>query len=60
MSAITATDVNKLRTMTGAGMMDCKKPLPRPMVILKAIEILRKRPEFLLPVQTQSRKDLYL
>jgi len=22
---ITATDVNKLRTITGAGMMDCKK-----------------------------------
>jgi elongation factor Ts len=27
MSAITAADVNKLRTMTGAGMMDCKKAL---------------------------------
>ena len=27
MSAITAQDVNKLRTMTGAGMMDCKKAL---------------------------------
>jgi elongation factor Ts len=27
MAAITATDVNKLRTMTGAGMMDCKKAL---------------------------------
>ena len=24
---ITAADVNKLRTMTGAGMMDCKKAL---------------------------------
>ncbi|KXK27495.1 MAG: translation elongation factor Ts [Bacteroidetes bacterium OLB12] len=27
MSAISAQDVNKLRTMTGAGMMDCKKAL---------------------------------
>jgi len=25
--AITAQDVNKLRKMTGAGMMDCKKAL---------------------------------
>ncbi len=25
--AITAQDVNKLRQMTGAGMMDCKKAL---------------------------------
>ena len=27
MATITATDVNKLRTITGAGMMDCKKAL---------------------------------
>ena len=27
MAAITAADVNKLRTITGAGMMDCKKAL---------------------------------
>ena len=27
--AITAQDVNKLRQMTGAGMMDCKKALTR-------------------------------
>ena len=27
MAAITAADVNKLRTMTGVGMMDCKKAL---------------------------------
>src|SRR5882762_10515327 len=33
MAVITAQDVNKLRTMTGAGMMDCEK----------AIEILRKK-----------------
>jgi elongation factor Ts len=27
MATITAADVNKLRTQTGAGMMDCKKAL---------------------------------
>ena len=27
MAAISAQDVNKLRQMTGAGMMDCKKAL---------------------------------
>jgi elongation factor Ts len=27
MATITAADVNKLRTLTGAGMMDCKKAL---------------------------------
>ncbi|NQW42853.1 MAG: elongation factor Ts, partial [Bacteroidetes bacterium] len=27
MSTISAAEVNKLRTMTGAGMMDCKKAL---------------------------------
>src|SRR3972149_4471096 len=27
MATITAADVNKLRTITGAGMMDCKKAL---------------------------------
>jgi len=27
MANITAADVNKLRTITGAGMMDCKKAL---------------------------------
>ena len=27
MANITAADVNKLRKMTGAGMMDCKKAL---------------------------------
>ena len=34
MATITAADVNKLRTITGAGMMDCKKPW------LKLTEIL--------------------
>jgi len=29
MATITAADVNKLRTITGAGMMDCKKSISR-------------------------------
>lgn len=44
MSAITAQDVNKLRQMTGAGMMDCKKALSEADGDFeKAIEILRKK-----------------
>lgn len=44
MSAITAQDVNKLRQMTGAGMMDCKKALSEAEGDFeKAIEILRKK-----------------
>src|SRR5688572_29568069 len=44
MSAISATDVNKLRQMTGAGMMDCKKALTEANGDFeKAIEILRKK-----------------
>lgn len=44
MSAITAQDVNKLRNMTGAGMMDCKKALTEADGDFeKAIEILRKK-----------------
>jgi elongation factor Ts len=44
MSAISATDVNKLRQMTGAGMMDCKKALTEAEGDFeKAIEILRKK-----------------
>ena len=42
--AITAQDVNKLRTMTGAGIMDCKKALTEADGDFeKAIEILRKK-----------------
>ncbi len=42
--AITAQDVNKLRKMTGAGMMDCKKALTEADGDFeKAIEILRKK-----------------
>lgn len=41
---ITAQDVNKLRSMTGAGMMDCKKALTEANGDFeKAIEILRKK-----------------
>ncbi|HYC85032.1 MAG TPA: translation elongation factor Ts [Chryseosolibacter sp.] len=44
MSAISAQDVNKLRQMTGAGMMDCKKALTEAGGDYeKAVEILRKK-----------------
>lgn len=44
MATITAADVNKLRQMTGAGMMDCKKALMESDGDFeKAIEILRKK-----------------
>ena len=44
MSAISAQEVNKLRLMTGAGMMDCKKALTEAEGDYeKAIEILRKK-----------------
>ncbi|HEV7346706.1 translation elongation factor Ts [Telluribacter sp.] len=42
--AITAQDVNKLRQMTGAGMMDCKKALSEADGDFdKAVDILRKQ-----------------
>ncbi len=42
--AITASDVNKLRQMTGAGMMDCKKALTEANGDFEAaIDILRKK-----------------
>ncbi len=42
--AITAQDVNKLRQLTGAGMMDCKKALTEAEGDFdKAIDILRKQ-----------------
>ena len=41
---ISAQDVNKLRTMTGAGMMDCKKALTEAEGDFeKAIELIRER-----------------
>ncbi len=44
MSTITASDVNKLRTMTGAGMMDCKKALVEANGDFEAaIDLLRKK-----------------
>lgn len=42
--SITAADVNKLRQMTGAGMMDCKKALTEADGDFeKAVDILRKK-----------------
>ncbi|KAA9333716.1 translation elongation factor Ts [Adhaeribacter soli] len=42
--AITAQDVNKLRQMTGAGMMDCKKALSEANGDMEAaVDILRKQ-----------------
>ncbi len=44
MAQITAADVSKLRKMTGAGMMDCKKALQEADGDFdKAIEIIRKK-----------------
>ena len=44
MANITAADVNKLRQITGAGMMDCKKALVEADGDNElAIEILRKK-----------------
>lgn len=42
--AVTIAEIQKLRTMTGAGMMDCKKALEEAGADMeKAIEIIRKR-----------------
>ena len=44
MSKITASEVNKLRKQTGAGMMDCKNALVESKGDFdKAIDILRKK-----------------
>jgi elongation factor Ts len=44
MTNISAADVNKLRQMTGAGMMDCKKALQESEGDFElAIDILRKK-----------------
>ena len=44
MANITASDVNKLRQATGAGMMDCKAALIEAEGDFdKAIEVLRKK-----------------
>ena len=44
MANITATEVNNLRKMTGAGMMDCKRALIETEGdVEKAIDILRKK-----------------
>ena len=42
--AVTMAEISKLRTMTGAGMMDCKKALTEANSDMdKAIELIRKR-----------------
>ncbi|MFA0960991.1 translation elongation factor Ts [Roseivirga sp. BDSF3-8] len=52
--AITAKEVNKLRQMTGAGMMDCKKALTEAEGDFdKAIELLRKKGQKV----SESRSD---
>ncbi len=44
MTTITASEVNKLRKITGAGMMDCKKALQESGGDFeKAIDYLRKK-----------------
>lgn len=44
MTTISASDVNKLRTMTGAGMMDCKKALQETNGDFEAaVDFLRKK-----------------
>ena len=44
MAEVTATDISKLRKLTGAGMMDCKKALEEGAGnVEKAIEIIRKK-----------------
>src|SRR5947207_15901359 len=44
MAVITASDINKLRQQTGAGMMDCKKALTESEGDFnKAIDYLRKK-----------------
>lgn len=52
--SITAQDVNKLRSITGAGMMDCKKALTESEGDFdKAIEVLRKKGQKV----SESRQD---
>lgn len=60
MSVISAADVNKLRQMTGAGMMDCKKALTEAEGDFeKAIEILRKKGQkFQRLVRIEMRKKV--
>lgn len=49
MTQISATEVAKLRKITGAGMMDCKQALAKVMVILiKLLSSLEKKDKKLL------------
>lgn len=46
--AVTMADIQKLRTMTGAGMMDCKNALAEANSDFdKAVEIIRKKVKLL-------------
>ena len=54
--AISAQEVNKLRQMTGSGMMDCKKALVEADGDFdKAIEFLRKKGQKGLCLKSRSR-----
>ena len=63
MSKITASEVNKLRKQTGAGMMDCKNALVDSKGDFeKAIDILRKKDKKLLlkePTEAHQKVLLY-
>ena len=55
---ISAKDVKKLRDMTGAGMMDCKKALTETEGdVDKALELLRKKGAATL-VQSEENKEV--
>jgi len=61
--AITASDVNKLRQQTGAGMMDCKNALTEANGDFEmAVDILRKKDKKSRQnaVITMQEKDLSL
>ena len=53
--SITAALVKDLRTATGAGMMDCKKALLKPVATLKLQSIGSARKAFLLRLKSPSR-----
>ena len=61
-TTITAAEINKLRQMTGAGMMDCKKALTEAGGDFeKAIDELRKKGQKVAATAAtvMLKKDLY-
>ena len=46
--AVTMADITKLRKMSGAGMMDCKKALTETVMLLKVVYWQRKMANLLL------------